>query len=61
MTQIANSPAQNDLEKENFQLRNQLNVQNKKILELEATVSKLTDYLRLAQQARFGRKSEKCF
>jgi transposase len=58
--------SQNDLENEVSQLKNQLqnhceeiNNQNKKILELEATVSKLTDYLRLAQAARFGRKSEK--
>ena len=52
MTQIAKNPSQTDLEKENFQLKN-------KVLELEATVSQLTDYLRLSQTARFGSKSEK--
>jgi len=52
MNKAANNSPQNDLENENFQLR-------KRVIELEATVSQLTDYLRLAQQARFGRKSEK--
>ena len=52
MNQIANSFSENALKKEVSRLQN-------KVVELEATVSKLTDYLRLAQQARFGQKSEK--
>ena len=59
MTQTAQISSKSDLEKEVFHLRKQLEKQTNKVLELETTVSKLTDYLRLSQQARFGRKSEK--
>lgn len=59
MNQIAKTPLQNDLEKEIFQLRKDNENLTKKNIELEATNAKLMDYLRLAKQARFGRKSEK--
>ena len=52
MTQIAKTPSQTDLEKENSRLQN-------KVIELEATNAQLMDYLRLAKQNRFGSKSEK--
>ncbi len=52
MTQTTQIPSQSDLEKEVLRLQS-------KILDLEATNARLMDNLRLSQQARFGRKSEK--
>ena len=52
MTQIAKTSSQTDLEKENLRLQN-------KVVELEETNATLLHYLKLAQAARFGRKSEK--
>ena len=59
MTQIAKTPSQDDLKIEVSQLKNQNQDLSKKVLELEATNAQLMDYLRLAKQNRFGRKSEK--
>lgn len=52
MTQTAKTPSQSDLEKENSRLKN-------KVIELEETNATLLHYLKLAQAARFGSKSEK--
>ncbi len=52
MTQIAKTSSQNDLKKENLRLQN-------KVIELEETNATLLHYLKLAQAARFGSKSEK--
>ena len=52
MTQTTNPPSQTDLEKENSRLQN-------KVIELEEANAKLLHYLKLAQAARFGSKSEK--
>lgn len=59
MTQIAKTSSQNDLKNENAQLK--IHVQNltKKNLELEETNTTLMQYLKLAQAACFGSKSEK--
>lgn len=66
MNQIAHSTSKSDLEKENIELQNIVQTQRKeieghqiKVHALEATVSGLMDYLRLVQNALFGRKSEK--
>ena len=52
MTQIEKTSSQADLEKENLRLQN-------KVIELEETNATLLHYLKLAQAARFGSKSEK--
>lgn len=59
MIKTAQTLSKTSFETEVSHLKKQLEEQGKKVLELEATVSKLTDYLRLAQKARFGQKSEK--
>jgi transposase len=59
MNQIAKTTSQTDLENEVSQLESQVQNLTKKNIELEATNAQLMDYLRLAKQNRFGRKSEK--
>ena len=59
MNKTSNLPSQNDLENENFHLKNEVQNLAKKILELETTNATLMQYMKLAQAARFGRKSEK--
>ena len=59
MTQIAKTPSKDDLKSEVSQLESQVQNLTIKNLELEATNAQLMDYLRLAKQNRFGRKSEK--
>ena len=59
MTQIAKTPSQNDLKTEVSHLKNENQNLTIKNIELAATNAQLMDYLRLAKQNRFGRKSEK--
>ena len=59
MTQIAKTPSQNDLKTVVSHLKNENQNLTIKNIELAATNAQLMDYLRLAKQNRFGRKSEK--